>query len=205
MTGIFDRAISRRASVVAVTAGLVCGVLTTGCEKGDTQSLGVSPGNATIGWNVARYTLAVVSGARDLSLPLEWTVTNPALGHILHSSGYYATYAQTGEVGVNTITVRDQYGTEGFAVVTQVAYETGQPATPVVVAPVTADTTATPATTSGTVLPASEFPGELSVANGEPSVPLVPGDVSIFNIERDLSGDAVAYDVTYNGQTYHYP
>jgi len=187
--------------IAVVASGLVW--MMAGCEEESGRSLGVSPGNVTIGRNVATFTLAVVSGTGDLSLPLQWSVVNPQLGTIMQSSGFMAVYANTGQVGVNTVTVRDQYGSDGFAVITQVAYDTEQPAMPTT--PTTPTTPETPDDNDTGVLPASQFPGQLSVAGGEPSVTGVTGDVEIFNIQRDLSGDTVSYNVTYNGQTYSYP
>lgn len=171
--------------------------LTSGCEKDSGSALGVSPGNVTIGRNVATLTLAVVSGTRDLSLPLEWRVANPQLGTITQSAGFMAVYANSGQVGVNTVSVRDQYGAEGFAVITQVAYSTDQPAAP------SAPTDSDGADTA--VLPASEFPGDLSVSGGEPLVSGVTGTIEVFNIQRNAAGETVSYNVNYNGRTYSYP
>jgi len=184
--------------LLVVAGALIC--MTAGCDSDGTHALGVSPQSVTIGRNVATFTVAVVDGTRELSLPLEWSVVNPALGSIMHSSGLIAVYANTGEVGVNTITVRDQYGADGFAVITQVAYSTDQPPQPTV-----PETPTEPETPEPQVLPASEFPGQLSVAGGEPSVTGVTGTTEIFNIQRDTNGDTVSYYVTYDGKTYRYP
>ena len=59
------------------------------------------------------------SGLRPLSLPLEWSVSNPALGVIVAAEGYSAGYAATSEHGINVVTVMDQYRAEGFAVIRQ--------------------------------------------------------------------------------------
>jgi hypothetical protein len=61
---------------------------------------------------------AQVSG--NLALPLEWSVSNSGLGNIISASGSNATYrANSGKTGDNVVTVKDQYGNEGSAVVTQ--------------------------------------------------------------------------------------
>ncbi len=55
----------------------------------------------------------------DLSYPLEWSVSNPALGTITESSGDSALYQKNNASGQQTITARDQYGNEGYAAVYQ--------------------------------------------------------------------------------------
>lgn len=95
----------------------------TGCESAEgTDGVGLDPSSATLGGSSTNsYTqvfTARVNGA--LALPLEWRVSNPDLGHIISASGSNATYqANVGRKGDNVITVTDQYGNEGSAVVTQ--------------------------------------------------------------------------------------
>jgi len=48
-------------------------------------------------------------------MPLTWTVSNPSIGNIRVQGGYSATYESTGAFGQNTVTVRDQAGREGLA------------------------------------------------------------------------------------------
>lgn len=55
----------------------------------------------------------------DLSYPLEWSVSNPAMGTIIRSSGDTALYRMNAVSGHQVITVRDQYGNEGYASVYQ--------------------------------------------------------------------------------------
>lgn len=94
-----------------------------GCEKADgVNGLALSPASATLGGTsnaVSMVTFtAQVSG--PLALPLEWSVSNPAIGGIVAQSGSNAVYkAKSGAKGDNVITVRDQYDNEGMAVVTQ--------------------------------------------------------------------------------------
>lgn len=105
-------------------AGFFCG-----CETGGgTDSLTVSPSEATISGTTNATVVFTVggstnstddSGLRTLSLPLEWSVSNPALGYISGSSGTSATYVRNTANGVNTIYVEDQYGAVGNAVVNQ--------------------------------------------------------------------------------------
>ncbi len=61
----------------------------------------------------------VGGGFGALAFPLEWSVSDPSLGAIIESSGRRAAYVRTSRAGMNIVTVRDQYGSEGFAVVEQ--------------------------------------------------------------------------------------
>jgi len=116
-------------ALILSAAWLICG-----CETGDgTAALLVTPGTVylsgttntvtlTVGGAATTTngaTLATDGGLRDLSLPLEWRVTNPALGTILESSGRIAVYARYAENGINTVIVKDQYDAEGFATIHQ--------------------------------------------------------------------------------------
>ena len=116
-------------------------LLLTGCETtSDTGSaLSVSPAAPTLSGADRTQTFQVTGGATtpaptnttnsvssntasdnvDLSLPLVWSVSQPALGQITWSSGRSAIYTRTGGAGVNTVIVRNQYGAEGLATVTQ--------------------------------------------------------------------------------------
>lgn len=102
-----------------------------GCEQGsddDVRYLRVEPHSVLMGTNVIWVTLTVVEGARDLSLPLTWTEEHPELGIIRRpTAGYSAVYQRTPRTGINTITVRDQYGAEGYAYIYQVDYWTPEP------------------------------------------------------------------------------
>jgi hypothetical protein len=50
-------------------------------------------------------------------LPLEWTVSNPDIGHIEGSAGVTAIYVGHGKLGTNAIVVKDRGKAEGAAVV----------------------------------------------------------------------------------------
>jgi len=105
-----------------------------GCESGDgTAALTVTPGMVYLSGTTNNVTLYVggtqtgtngtavttAGGLRSLSEPLEWLVTNPALGTILESGGNMAVYARYPADGVNTVIVKDQYDAEGFATIHQ--------------------------------------------------------------------------------------
>jgi len=117
-------------AVVAVASwalSVICAVLITGCETGgDTVALTIEPAfvDLTSSSNgastVLTQTFTATGGIRTLSLPLEWSVSNPNLGSIAASGGYTASYVRTGASGGdNSITVRDQYGAEGVATIRQ--------------------------------------------------------------------------------------
>jgi hypothetical protein len=116
-------------TVVAIASCLLsvtCAVIITGCETGgDTTALTVEPSfvdltsssNGTTG--VLTQTFTATGGLRTLSLPLEWSVSNPDLGSIAASGGYTASYVRTHASGDNSIIARDQYGAEGVATIRQ--------------------------------------------------------------------------------------
>lgn len=113
--------------VVAAAACCVAGFF-CGCETGSgTDFLNVSPSSVNtsnksevITFTVAASTNdATESGLKTLSLPLTWSVSNPLLGYISESSGYSASYVRNRANGINTISVKDQYGAEGHATVDQ--------------------------------------------------------------------------------------
>lgn len=105
--------------VLAIVSFLPCG-----CETdGDTVALVVTPSYVdltTSGTNQTQtQTFTVTDGLRELSLPLEWRVSNPALGSIAEAGGTTASYITTGLPGDNSIIVEDQYGAEGVATIRQ--------------------------------------------------------------------------------------
>jgi hypothetical protein len=109
---------------ISVVMMAMAALIWTGCESAEgTAGVGLSPASATLGESSSNATSTVVFTAQvsgDLALPLAWRVANPALGNIISSSGSNATYrANAGQKGDNVITVSDQYGNEGSAVVTQ--------------------------------------------------------------------------------------
>lgn len=109
---------------VSLVMMAMAALIWTGCESaGGTSGIGVSPASVTIGSGASNTTSAVVFSAQvsgDLALPLKWRVANAALGNVVSASASNATYyANAGAVGANVITVTDQYGNEGSAIVTQ--------------------------------------------------------------------------------------
>ena len=133
----------RKALAAVVSAGAGATILAavllgaTGCEEGTgTSGLTISPQTASISFGVTNtlttttngvsavagrsVVFTVTEGLQELSLPLKWTVSNPALGTVTASGGSSAVYsAITGRHGVNSITVQDQYGAVGVAQVDQ--------------------------------------------------------------------------------------
>ena len=110
--------------VLSVVVSIALCSFLTGCEdaKG-THALTVAPSYLDLtagGTNATTQTFVVTNGLRELSLPLEWSVSNPELGTIGASGGYSASYiAYDNKSGINTVFVKDQYGAEGVATVRQ--------------------------------------------------------------------------------------
>lgn len=109
----------------ACLAGLALTLLFVGCESstpgGSEMAITVDPSSATISGGVQAVVLTASSASQeeDLALPLEWSVSNPALGDFINVGGLSAVYQSTTDLGSNAITVRDQRGAEGVAVVYQ--------------------------------------------------------------------------------------
>jgi len=109
---------------MSVVMMVMAAMIWTGCENaGGTGGVGLSPSSVTLGSGSSNTTSAVVFTAQisgSLAFPLAWRVSNSALGNIISASGSNATYqANAGKTGDNVVTVTDQYGNEGSAVVTQ--------------------------------------------------------------------------------------
>ncbi|TFG80222.1 MAG: hypothetical protein E4H19_15745 [Chromatiales bacterium] len=104
--------ISRLAVVFAGACAAAAVLSMSGCEESGADSLSVTPRYVTIGPNITTFELNVVGGTKALSFPLEWSVANSSLGRIVSNSGAWAVYSRTATHGVNTVTVRDQYGAE---------------------------------------------------------------------------------------------
>jgi len=118
---------------VFVLIGLVFS-LPIGCEKNSkgTGTLTITPSDVTLvaatnntvtftvgGTTSGTNATTSTGGLRSLSFPLEWRVSHSSLGVIWSSSGSSAVYVRSKPNGVNIVTVRDQYGAEGFATVRQ--------------------------------------------------------------------------------------
>ena len=87
----------------------------------------------------------------QILLPLEWRVGNGALGRIASSAGYSAIYESYGGKGQNYVTVEDQFGRQGVAVVEQRTTDTTNVVTTTETSDVDAETTYV-ITTNGTVI-----------------------------------------------------
>jgi hypothetical protein len=108
---------------VSVVMMVLAAWVWTGCESAEgTSGVGLTPSSVTLGGASSNTSSVAVftANASGLALPLAWRVANPALGNIISASGSNATYrANAGAKGDNVVTVSDQYGNEGSAVVTQ--------------------------------------------------------------------------------------
>ena len=108
----------KRCMLGLVGIGTMLALVLTGCEEGTSRALSISPSFALLQGGSNTVTFVVTTNTTQaLSLPLEWSVVNPALGSIVARAGYGATYAANGNPGDNVIVVRDQYGAEGMATV----------------------------------------------------------------------------------------
>lgn len=124
------------AAVMVVGCGLSALFLSAGCEEVNTDSaLIILPDKAVLTNRGDTVTLTVwdadyppppdmyPSGITNLQekilLPLEWRVSNPALGIIAAQGGYTAIYESSGRIGQNYIWARDRGGREGVAAIEQ--------------------------------------------------------------------------------------
>lgn len=114
--------------VLMATVGLVAlamggALLNAGCEEGTgTKGLTVEPAFADLTSGFTNFTQTFTvsqEDLRELSLPLEWRVSDPSLGSIQAAGGFSASYVRTNKRGDNAIFVKDQYGAEGAATVRQ--------------------------------------------------------------------------------------
>jgi hypothetical protein len=98
--------------------------LWVGCEESPTEvSIEVNPPLATTtNWYVQTFVASLPGGTgstRRLYYPLEWSLSDPSLGRFRSTAGDTAVYETMNWPGVQTITVRDQAGSEGTAGVAQ--------------------------------------------------------------------------------------
>jgi hypothetical protein len=93
----------------------------TGCESASgTSGINISPASAVLGGSASNgHAVVFTASASGLALPLEWSVGNSSLGSIISVAGSNATYKANSAKGDNIVYVKDQYGNEGSAVVTQ--------------------------------------------------------------------------------------
>jgi hypothetical protein len=106
--------------MLAVVAGLAAVAVMSGCDSAEgIDGISLSPASVTLsgGTNAVAFSAQTKSA---LALPLEWSVSDGSLGFVTRSSGSNAVYtANRGKTGTQVISVRDQYGNEGFASVVQ--------------------------------------------------------------------------------------
>ena len=123
------KAIGSFAILTLCALALSLGFLVTGCESGKgLESIFISPESVTLtatnksqiftagGESLLTNDTGVVT---SLARPLQWYVSDPALGSITKSSGTQAVYTRTTANGDNTVIVKDQYDNEGFSTVRQ--------------------------------------------------------------------------------------
>lgn len=116
------RAVSMFSLIGVAVAILSVAVLQSGCEEAKgLQGLQVDPPSASLTNSGETVVFTVTGGITNetLALPLTWTVQDEGLGLITRSSGFTAVYHRSGQNGVNTVIVRDQYDNEGYATVQQ--------------------------------------------------------------------------------------
>jgi len=105
--------------LAVIVLGLAVGVILSGCENAKgLNGLQVNPESATLGSSNLVQNISVTLQS-DLALPLQWSLSAPALG-TLTSSGSNAVYiARSGALGNQMVTVKDQYGNEGMCSIVQ--------------------------------------------------------------------------------------
>lgn len=127
------------AAVLTGTVGLACFLVLIGCETASTNAdvavIVVEPEVSYIegaGTGVllkasaqafapddAGQPIGTTNKLEGLYLPLEWRVSDTSLGLIAETVANSAVYVSLGPQGANVITVRDQAGNEGIAIVNQ--------------------------------------------------------------------------------------
>jgi hypothetical protein len=107
--------------LAGLVAVVVAGMAIVGCETTTTTDnvISVSPASVTLtnDWATVSFTASLVSSNVTLALPLEWSVSDPAIGTIRASGGLSAIYEGRNIKGNNTIMVKDQGESDGIAVV----------------------------------------------------------------------------------------
>ncbi len=111
-------------NVIIKTVGLVAmpilaALIITGCEDRNTGAdIAVTPQSTSL---TGRGSVALTADDADGTIvyPLTWSVNNPALGSVIGSGGASAIYESNGKIGSQAVTVIDDTGREGVAVVEQ--------------------------------------------------------------------------------------
>ena len=109
--------------LAGMTLAVAIGSLISGCESSNTSDMVivVTPATATLSAPASNTVFTAMAADTNnlLNLPLIWSVSDTNLGKIASSAGVTAVYASTGNVGDNIVTVSDQGGAAGQALVTQ--------------------------------------------------------------------------------------
>lgn len=172
--------------VLAALAGWVL-MNGTGCETAEgLEGVNVTPSHVTLpeATNTVTFTVVVTSNStKQFTLPLTWSVTDPSLGTIVQSSGYTALYERTDKNGQNTVVVRDPYGSEGYAIVEQVANQ------------YTLTITATP-----NPIPAGQTLSTIDVAGGEKPYEWWVMDSSLGNVVSGGDSERGVYESLQPGE-----
>ena len=95
--------------------------LLTGCESSSpgTSSIEVTPATTDLVGEDSVLLTAAAANDIELLLPLTWSVENPTLGRIVSSAGLSAVYESTNAEGSSAVTVTDQIGRDGLAIIRQ--------------------------------------------------------------------------------------
>ncbi len=106
---------------VAIVMAAMATWVWTGCDDASgTSGVYIDPPSVVLGGSASNGNAVVfTASASGLALPLEWSVANSSLGSIISVAGSNATYKANSAKGENIVHVKDQYGNEGAAVVTQ--------------------------------------------------------------------------------------
>jgi len=101
-----------------VVAAVVMGICGVGCDTVTKSSGTITTDTPLL---VATGRVAIVITVTDtngtLFLPLRWSVSDASLGTVTRQGALTALYEGKTEVGINTITVKDQGNAEGFSVI----------------------------------------------------------------------------------------
>jgi hypothetical protein len=102
-------------------AAMLCVTCITGCEdRRQDSDIAIDPQSSTLSKGGDTVVLTVTDPNGVLVRPLQWSVTNPALGAIMRAAGDSAIYQRGAADGSNGVVVRDDTGREGIAEIIQI-------------------------------------------------------------------------------------
>ncbi len=106
-------------SVMAAVTVAIAAAMFTGCEDRNTgANITVTPQSTTLAGR-GSVALTVEDPDGTLVYPLKWSVSNSALGAVVGTGGGTAVYEGNGNIGTQSVTVWDDTGMEGVAVIEQ--------------------------------------------------------------------------------------